>query len=133
MLTPRTTYAQAWRFAAVGLAANAALYAGYLLLTHFGAEPKLAMTVLYALGVLQTFFFNKRWSFRSSGPARTQFWRYCVTYAVGYLFNLATLFLLVDRLGWRHEWAQGILILVTAALLFLLQKFWVFRAPAHPR
>lgn len=126
----RTTYGQAWRYAAVGLASNLALYAAYLLLTYWGLASKLAMTLLYGVAVIQTFVFNRRWSFGSAGAARLQFRRYCVTYAAGYGLNLSGLFLLTDILGWGHQLAQGILILVIAVLLFLLQKFWVFRDPA---
>jgi putative flippase GtrA len=127
-MSARSTYGQFWRYAAVGLASNLALYAAYLLLTHLGMPSKLAMTLLYAMGVAQTFVFNKRWSFRSGGATKTQFRRYCAAYAFGYFFNLSALFLLVDRLGWPHQVVQGILILINAILLFLLQKFWVFRA-----
>jgi putative flippase GtrA len=122
------TFGQFWRYVAVGIASNLVLYAAYLLFTHLGMPSKLAVTLLYGLGVVQTFFFNKRWSFRSAGGPRTQFRRYCMAYAACFVFNLAALFLLVDLLGWPHQLAQGILILVVALLLFLLQKFWVFRA-----
>lgn len=125
----RTTYEQAWRYAAVGAASNFALYAAYLLLTYWGLASKVAMTLLYGLAVIQTFVFNKRWSFGSAGATGLQFRRYCLAYAAGYGFNLSGLLLLTDVLGWPHQLAQGILILVIAVLLFLLQKFWVFRAP----
>lgn len=127
-MSARTAYGQFWRYGAVGIASNLAVYALYLLLTHLGTPPKLAMSVLYALAVMQTFVFNKRWSFGSAGATKQQFRRYCLAYAAGYVLNLAALFLLVDLLGWPHQLAQGILILVIAVLLFLLQKFWVFRA-----
>lgn len=131
-MSGRGTGGQLWRYAAVGIGSNLALYGAYLLLTHWGMASKLAMTLLYGLGVLQTFAFNKRWSFRNAGATGSQFRRYCVAYAAGYAFNLSALFLTVDVLGWPHEMAQGILILVTAVLLFLLQKLWVFRAPRAP-
>lgn len=124
----RTAFEQAWRYAVVGLASNLALYAAYLLLTYWGLASKVAMTLLYAMGVIQTFAFNKRWSFGASGTTRVQFRRYCLAYGAGYLLNISGLFVLSDFLGWPHQLAQGILILVTAVLLFLLQKLWVFRA-----
>ena len=42
------------RYALVGLAANFVLYLAYLALTWLGMGHKTAMTLLYALGVLQT-------------------------------------------------------------------------------
>lgn len=130
-MSARSTPAQFWRYAAVGVVSNLVLYGFYLALTHWGVPSKLAMTLVFATGVAQTFVFNKYWSFRSAGPAGPQLRRYVLAYAGGYGFNLASLFLLVDGLGWPHQLAQGILTLATAIVLFVLQKFWVFRAPAR--
>jgi hypothetical protein len=42
---------------------------------------------------------------------------------------------LVDRMGYPHQLVQGVAIVVLAILLFLMQKFWVFRptsvSPSH--
>lgn len=116
------------RYATVGLASNLVLYLAYLALTAAGVGTKLAMTLLYVLGVVQTFAFNKRWSFRHGGMRGPAFVRYCASYALGYLVNLVALMVLVDRLGLPHQIVQGVLILALAILLFLLQKYWVFRA-----
>ncbi len=131
------TLGQLLRYGLVGLASNGVLYLAYLALTSVGVGAKLAMSLLYAVGVAQTFFFNKRWSFRHEGAHRATFVRYCASYVIGYAVNLAALHLLVDRLGLPHQVVQGVMILVIAALLFLLQKLWVFRTDsstptAHP-
>jgi putative flippase GtrA len=118
------------RYAVVGLVSNAVLYGAYLALTRAGVEPKLAMTLLYLTGVVQTFAFNKRWSFRHDGLHTAAFARYCAAYAFGYAVNFAALMLLVDRLGHRHELVQAVMVVVLAVMLFLLQKYWVFRRPA---
>ena len=121
------TLGQFIRYATVGLASNLVLYLAYLALTAAGIEAKLAMTLLYMLGVVQTFAFNKRWSFRHAGVRGPAFVRYCASYALGYLINLGALLVFVDRLGYPHQIVQGVMILTLAILLFLLQKFWVFR------
>ena len=94
------------RYALVGLASNA---------------------LLYVVGVLQTFLFNKRWSFRHGGMHGPAFVRYCAAYVIGYVVNFVALLLLVDRLGWPHQLVQGVMIVLLALMLFALQKFWVFR------
>ena len=118
---------QFFRYVVVGLASNAVLYAAYIALTEFGVEAKLAMTLLYLAGVAQTFVFNKRWSFRHGGTHAPAFVRYCAAYAIGYAINFVVLLLLVDRLGYPHRIVQGIMIVCLAVMLFVLQKFWVFR------
>lgn len=126
-MTAPSALGQVVRYAVVGLASNALLYLAYLALTSAGVEPKLAMSLLYALGVIQTFYFNKTWSFRHGGTHGPAFIRYCISYGLGYLFNLVALYVLADRLGHPHQIVQGALIICTAVLLFLLQKLWVFR------
>lgn len=124
---------QLLRFAVIGLAANAALYLGYLLLTSQGLAHKAAMTVMYCVGVLCTFAFNRRWTFAHGGDARAALFRYVALYAFAYVFQLAALTVAVDALAIPHEWAMATLILINAALLFVAQKLWVFsprRAPA---
>lgn len=123
----KTTLSQFFRYGLVGLFSNALCYLVYLAITTAGIEHKLAMTLLYAAGVAQTFFFNKRWSFKHSGTQGPALLRYCASYALGYLINLVALLVLVDDLGYPHQIVQGILVLSLAVLLFLLQKFWVFR------
>jgi hypothetical protein len=38
------------------------------------------------------------------------------------------LYVLVDRHGYPHQLIQGAMIVLLAMMLFLAQKFWVFRA-----
>lgn len=124
------TIRQLLRFGLVGLVSNGVLYALYLLVTGVGVEAKLAMTLLYAVGVAQTFIFNKRWTFDHRGARSVAFVRYCLSYALGYVTNLAVLYAFVDRLGYPHQIVQGVMILSLAIMLFVLQKLWVF-APAR--
>ena len=120
------TRGQFLRYALVGLGSNLILYLAYLLLTSFGLGHKSAMTILYVIGVAQTFLFNRTWSFRHQGGLHGSFARYVAAYAFGYLLNLAVLWIAVDRMGLPHQIVQGIMILTLAVMLFLLQKFWVF-------
>ena len=119
---------QILRYGIIGLGANAAFYAVYLLLSSNGLGPKSAMTVTYSTSVLCTFIFNRRWTFGHDGAARAAFFRYVAVYAVGYIFNAAALGLLVDVAGLPHRWVMLALILFSAGAIFLLQKYWVFAA-----
>lgn len=129
----RTTFWQLVRYGMVGLFSNAVGYVLYLLITGVGVEHKLTMTLLYLVGVLQTFFFNRRWTFRHDGTHGPAFVRYCLAYGLGYVLNLAALMILVDVLGYPHQIVQGVMVLVLAALLFVLQKYWVFGGAATRR
>jgi putative flippase GtrA len=122
-----STHVQMLRFGVVGLASNAVLYLVYLGMTATGIGPKLAMSLVYGIGVAQTFVFNKRWTFNHTGRFDAALLRYLAIYAGGYLANLLVLAWLVDGLGYPHQIVQGMMILVLAGCFFILQKVWVFK------
>lgn len=119
------------RYAVVGVASNTAIYLLYLLVTWLGIGPKIAMTSLYIVGVLQTFVLNRKWSFGFSGRTTPALARYATAYVLGYVVNLIALVLLVDQLGLPHQLVQGVMILMVALMLFLAQRYWVF--PTAPK
>ncbi|MFN3809358.1 MAG: GtrA family protein [Roseateles asaccharophilus] len=123
-----TLLRQIARYGVVGLLSNGIGYGLYLLLTFLGLGPKLTMSLLYVVGVLQTFLFNKRWTFQHDGSLSVTFVRYLLVYALGYLVNLAALCVFVDYYGWVHQYVQGAMILILALGLFSAQKLWVFRS-----
>lgn len=118
---------QVTRFSVVGLTSNLVLYLAYLELTSFGWGHKIAMSTVYVVGVLQSFILQKKWTFSHHGHPSVTFVRYLSLYAAGYVINLGVLIVMVDRLGYSHEWVQGIMLLVIGVLLFIMQKAWVFR------
>ncbi len=115
------------RYATVGLASNLLGFLFYLGLTHIEIGPKTSMSLLYGVGVAQTFMFNKRWTFGHAGSNQSAILRYVATYGLGYVINFTCLLFFVDKLGWPHQVVQGVLIVMIAMLLFLLQKYWVFQ------
>lgn len=127
MLFDTVTGRQLLRYAMVGAMSNLFLYAVYLLITHKGMGYKTAMSLLYMLGVCMTFVFNKNWTFTHQGQVTKSFLSYVSIYALGYLVNLLALFILVDQFEFRHQWVQGIMIILLAIFLFILQKYFVFK------
>jgi putative flippase GtrA len=120
------TYRQFLRFCLVGLTSNVILFLGYLGITRIGVGPKMAMSTLYGIGVLQTFVFNKKWSFNHKGATSRTFVRYVAAYLCGYFLNLAALAILVDGYELSHRIVQGCMVVFLAVWLFMLQKFWIF-------
>ena len=117
---------QGFRFGVVGFFSNLVLYALYLVATQMGAGHKAAMTALFMVGVVQTFFINRLWTFGSDRSFWVAFQKYLLIYSVAWLVNLFGLILFVDKLAFAHELVQGVAIMVIAISMFILQKFWVF-------
>lgn len=118
------------RFGLVGALSNLILYLAFLGMTSQGMDPKLAMTILYATGVLQTFVLNKCWTFSYTGSSTRSFWRYVLLHLGCYLLNLALLHWLVDKAEMSAPRVQAAAVVINAVALFLAQKYWVFTKPS---
>lgn len=119
---------QSFRFAIVGLVSNAVLYLLYIVLTQMSLQPSTAMSLVFITGTLQTFLFNKTWTFSRKGNSAGYLARYLIAYVGAYLINLLALYWFVDRWTCPHQVVQGVAILVIGGGLFIVQRYWVFRA-----
>jgi putative flippase GtrA len=126
MSVPAEGLLQVLRYAVVGVLTNAMLFSSYLLLSAFGIGAKAAMTLLYVPGVMIGFLGNRNFTFRHRGRIPASMVRYFATYGFGYAFNFASLVVFVDVLQLPPDYVVLALIVVTAGMLFALQKWWVF-------
>lgn len=122
----RRTLRQLFRFGTVSLIVNLSGYPIYLLVTWLWLEPKVALTVLYPIGVLAGYYGHARYSFAYHGAATSGLVRYLVAHALGYGTNLALLYIFTDLLHFPHQIVQAGAVCVVAAVLYLLYKFFVF-------
>lgn len=113
-------------YGAVGLCLNLILYAIYLLIVLLGADPKSSMTLVYLAGVGLGFYSHRAITFSHTGDIGKSVTRYLVAHIIGYLINLACLFIFVDLLGFKHQIIQALSILIVALYLFFIFKLWVF-------
>jgi putative flippase GtrA len=111
----------------VGVVNNTVFYFVYLLITYLGAEPKAAMTLVYIIGASIGFIGNRNWTFAHRGNSTRAALRYMLAYLFGYLLNFLILVTFVDQLGYAHQWVQAMAIIIVAAFLFVISKFFVFR------
>lgn len=126
----RDVFWQALRFGISGLALTAlvsALY--YLQVLYLAVSPAAALTVATLIASALGFLVHSQFSFRAHGsrenPARRMF-RFLVTNGVGYLLNLAFVFVLIDVLR-LPTWTPILgFCLVTPAVSFVLNRQWVF-------
>lgn len=123
----RSEFGQLTRYAIVGVGVNALFFVAYLGLTTAGVGHIAAMTTTYALGTVVSFALNKEWTFRSRDALSGPLLRFVAVYSLGYGVNFTGLRILVDRLNLPHQASQAALIVLVAAILFLLQRNWVFR------
>lgn len=120
------SYRQLFRYALVGVMSNLSGYLVYLLLTYLGGTPKLTMSFLYGISAAVGFYGNRSFTFAHHGSILGSGGRYVISHCIGYLLNLIILVVFVDKLGFAHQWVQGIAIFIVAGFLFLAFKVFVF-------
>lgn len=119
---------QLLRYTVVGSGANLLGYGAYVALTSLKVGPIFAMSIVYTAACLASFLGNKNWTFRNRGRTKRLLPKYFAIQIIGYLTNLAMLVILSRVLGFPHQWVQLFAIFVVAVELFVLSKYYVFRA-----
>lgn len=117
---------QAVRYGIAGVLNNLFGYAAYLLMTFFGVEPKVAVTIVYPLTVTTGYFAHFRYSFSSRRGHGSAMVRYLLAHCAGYAANVAMLYVLHDKMGLPHQAVQAAAIVAVAGMLFVIFRVFVF-------
>jgi putative flippase GtrA len=115
------------RYALVGSGSNLAGFLLYALFITIGISPILTISIFYPIYIGLTFYLNKEWSFGHTGSIPASAVKYVIAYAGCYVINVVALKFFSGYLGYSPLIVQAIAAVVIALLLFLAQKFWVFR------
>jgi len=116
------------RFALTGITTNALALCGFYLLVRVGIDPLIVVSIFYVLSVSIAFVLNKQWSFSHTGDLGMSAVRYVVAYFICYILNMFALDYFSKQQGYPPMIVQSIAVIIAAVLLFLAQKFWVFRS-----
>ena len=84
------------------------------------------MTLLYISGVVAGYFGHKTWTFTHQGTFFKSSMRYILAHIIGYNLALSIMYILVDVIGFAHQWVYAVTVLAVAIVLFLLFKYLVF-------
>ena len=114
-------------YAIIGLTTNGLSFLVFAVLTWMGLTPECAISIIYPVQITFAFILNKAWTFSHEGRISTSAVRYLIAYIGCYVLNVTVLKFFSVYLGFSHLVVQAIAILVIALLLFLAQKYWVFR------
>jgi putative flippase GtrA len=102
-------------------------HAALALLPVSGWRGGLAQALAYAAGMLWSFTWSRRWTFRSSGRVHHEMARFLLVNAGALAVSSLALHGLVDRLGVNATLSWLAVTAVITALNFLLMRHWVFR------
>ena len=90
--------------------------------------PDLPANIIgYVAGLVNSFVWNRRWTFASTRMVWDAAWRFVLTFAVCYAVQLGVLWLLLARLDIDPYWCHLMGMAVYTVLNFLLNKLFTFK------
>jgi putative flippase GtrA len=122
------------KFGVVGISNTLIFFLVYtLLLKVLGVWYVAASGIGFAVGAVNGFLWNRRWTFRGHvGDALTPV-RWFVVQTSGLLANLGLVYLFVDGLGLGELIGQAATIAIVTVLTFLANRAWTFRGHDSPQ
>lgn len=114
------------RYGVVGVFNNLLGYLIYLVITFFGLDPKIAISILYPVGATTAYWGHSKYSFAYKGKSTHVLMRYIVAHMISYGVNFLMLYILWEKFKFPHQAVQAAAIFVCAGVLFLIFKYFVF-------
>ncbi len=130
---PREVFSQVLKYALVGLSNTAIDAAAYYALTRWlglGSLPVLAKALAYALGMVNSFHWNRTWTFKSRGNP----WRAAALFTLSHIaalgINAGTMAFGLNILHLPEAIALAVATAAAFGWNFALNKLVVFRVDA---
>lgn len=126
-----TVVVQFLKFGIVGVSNTLLAFATYtILLKVFGVWYVAASGIGFAVGAVNGFLLNRRWTFREHvGDALTPV-RWAIVQTCGLGLNLGLVYLFVHDLGLDELVGQIPTTAIVTVLTFAANRSWTFRTPA---
>jgi len=116
------------KFGIVGVS-NTLLTAGviWILMKVFHCSDYVSNFVGYIIGLANSFVWNRKWTFESKTKVSVTVFKFIVTFAISYLFQLGNLYLLLHFTYIDPYLCQILSIVVYTLINFILNKNYTFK------
>ncbi len=115
------------RFLFVGGLNTAVGYGFYALFISIGLDPYVATTLSTVLGVINSYFWNKYFTFRQPKKSLSEILRFVLVYAISYGANLGLVYVFIDMLGMNSYLSGVICLFVTTIVSYVGHNFFSFK------
>lgn len=115
------------RFLFVGVLNTIVGYGSFLLLLLVGTNYLVANTISYAIGVIHSYIWNRKFTFKSKNKSVFEIIKFVLVYIVNYLIGLGALYILVDKLNINPYLAGAFNLIITTLISFFGHKYFSFR------
>ncbi len=100
----------------------------WILMKGLGCSDVLSNSVGYAAGVLNSFLWNRKWTFRSDAGWMSSGFRFLVAFGICYLLQLALLVYVLNRyLPIDPYYNQLLAMVFYTAINFVMNKYYTFK------
>ena len=125
----RNIFKQFFKFSIVGIL-NTFIGLGTILILYniYSVNYVLANVVGYILGLINSFIWNKKWTFKSKGPFSKEIIPFLITFIISYFANLVSVIFIVEVLKINPNISQVISMGIYTAVNFILNRKWTFSA-----
>ncbi|NMM51898.1 GtrA family protein [Paenibacillus aquistagni] len=118
-------------FGLVGVVNTGVDFAVFTLLAWCQLPWLLAQAAAYSCGVLNSFFMNRKWTFKQQeGPLLKGLARFVILNAITLVVTSIVIWLLHHHLGAAILWSKGAATLIGVVLNFVGSRLWVFKPAA---
>ncbi len=125
------------KFGIVGLSGAVVSFIAYHALLHFALDTRIAYAVGFILGGVNNYWWNRHWTFRSTGHAGKELAQFITVSAVALGISEVVLWLALGQLPralpFRNSAAWLCATVVGMAWNFFINKYWTFRHVQQPR
>ena len=123
------------RFIVVGLSNTLISFAVFKLslsvFPDFLGDTALAQSLSYATGLLWSYFWNRKWSFRSGEAMFGEFGKFVILQLALLALSAAIISVLVDIIGIATTLSWIAVMFFITIINFFFLKSWVFRSIVH--
>ena len=99
----------------------------WILLKVFHSSDYVSNIAGYIIGLINSFFWNRKWTFESKTKLNVTFFKFIVTFVLSYLFQLGNLYLLLHFTHIDSYICQLLSIVVYTFVNFVLNKYYTFK------
>lgn len=122
---------QAAKFLSVGVLNTLVDWGVYFLLTRlipfFLSQPGVAKAISYSAGILNSYLFNRNWTFRSQASARITLIPFVLANLIGLVLNAGVMQVCRVWLGLPELLSLALATAATLAWNFMISKFLIFK------
>ncbi|WP_160722743.1 GtrA family protein [Bacillus sp. USDA818B3_A] len=116
------------KFGLVGVVNTLISIGCYILFVKLGMHYILANILSYLIGLLNSYYWNKKWVFEFKETRLSVFGKFTIVNLAVLSFNTLVLFLCVNKLGLNQYISQLIATVFGMGINFFLNKNWTFES-----